>query len=225
MTRLGDIIYSLLAVSHLGGGKYIIEPNNRAFQRPMDYKTCKWMCELLETQSYIKETEIKVGAPYTHNFDTFRDHLLYGRHLAKTHWLTINLKEGYDLAKKWFSVDSIQKAPIIISKTSRRPGALNWSLLENYKDHCLFIGLESELKNIPVEIPYYKINSLLEYAKIIAGAKLIIANQTFTFALAEAMKLPRILEIHIIGPNCMPEKNTNGYLEITEELLKGAING
>jgi hypothetical protein len=207
----------------LGGGEYLIEANNAEYKRPLTEADCQMMCDLLETQPYIKKTKIRNGEDYTYNFDTFRNYLSYGRHLVKSHWLSIGLEEGCNIKEKWLEVPPLPKAPIVVSRILKRHGALQWNLLRRYKDHCIFIGHDTEYKEFPIKLKHYKVKNFIEYASVIAGAKLVVSNQTFTFALAEAMKVTRALDFYIMGPNCLPDEGTNGYTDLTENLLEEAI--
>jgi hypothetical protein len=53
------------------------------------------------------------------------------------------------------------------------------------------------------EVPHYKTKTLLEAARVIAGADLYVGNQTATHAIAEGLKKRIILEVWPEGPNCI----------------------
>ena len=60
---------------------------------------------------------------------------------------------------------------------------------------------------------YIEVKDALEMARIIRSAKFFLGNQTFAFALAEAMKIPRALEVFEPIPNVLPQgKGANDYL-------------
>jgi hypothetical protein len=75
-----------------------------------------------------------------------------------------------------------------------------------------------------VNVPYHGTCPYRELAQLIAGSKLFIGNQSFPFALAEAMKCPRVLEVCPICPNCIPQSD-NGYVRLTEGLLRHYLLG
>ena len=65
----------------------------------------------------------------------------------------------------------------------------------------MFVGLKNEyddLKNQITSLEYYDSKDFLELASIIKNAKFFIGNLSFGYALAEAIKIPRLLES---GPN------------------------
>lgn len=77
---------------------------------------------------------------------------------------------------------------------------INYSFLSSYKN-IIFVGLENEYKNLKKEITsleYYDSKDFLELSSIIMGSRLFIGNLSFGYALAEALKVPRLLES---GPN------------------------
>lgn len=94
-------------------------------------------------------------------------------------------------------IDYRFKDKIIISKTSRYNNVfVNWKCLDDFKDKFMFIGLEQEHQdfcNNYFDVSYYKVNDMLELAKILAGCKGMIGNAGGNFSLAEVMKIPRVL--------------------------------
>ena len=71
-------------------------------------------------------------------------------------------------------------------------------LHKNSKFNSLKDPLYKNLKEKLVNLEHYESNDFLELASIIKGAKLFIGNLSFGYALAEALKVPRLLES---GPN------------------------
>ena len=73
---------------------------------------------------------------------------------------------------------------------------INYKFLENYKD-LLFIGLESEFNILKKDVPnldFYNCKNFLEMAEIIKSSKFFVGNITLGYCIAEAMKVPRLLE-------------------------------
>lgn len=70
------------------------------------------------------------------------------------------------------------------------------------------MGLKEEYEDMKKVIPTLKhrpIVDFLEFAQIIAGCKFFIGNQSFPFAVAEALKVKRALELCFECPNVIPE--------------------
>lgn len=104
-----------------------------------------------------------------------------------------------DFQKKRISVKPNDKFKdrILLVNTERYNNVfLDLKVLNEYKDNFVFIGLPNEYEDFKknwFDVEYYKISDALEFAEILAGAKGIISNQTSLYAIAELMKVPRIL--------------------------------
>ena len=111
----------------------------------------------------------------------------------------------------------------------RQNKKINYSFINNY-ENLVFIGLKEEfddLKKSIKKLEYYDSKDFLELASIIKNAKLFIGNLSFGYALAEAIKVPRLLES---GPN-FPLVYPNGsqgydfyFQSHFEKLVKDIIN-
>ena len=86
---------------------------------------------------------------------------------------------------------------IIIMRSLRRQNKhIDYSFLSSF-DNIVFLGLKdefSELKKKITNLEHYDSKDFLELAMIIKNAKLFIGNNSFGYALAEALKVPRLLE-------------------------------
>lgn len=119
-----------------------------------------------------------------------------------------------DLSKAWMNTDgdfegqeSFNK--IIINRTSRYQNQMiHYFFLREYKDQVIFAGLPQEheafCKEWSLEIPLLKVNNFLDLAKAMRACKYFIGNQSMCFAIAEAMKIPRLLEVCAYAPNVIP---------------------
>jgi hypothetical protein len=89
----------------------------------------------------------------------------------------------------WLSVDAKRVARVVINRSLRYGGGLDYSLLRG-KD-CVFVGLEHEhiaFCERWFDVPYYPTDNLLIVAEVIAGAELFVGNQSCSHAIAEALK-------------------------------------
>ena len=111
-----------------------------------------------------------------------------------------------DLCKPWIKVDANQDMIdyIFIARSYRyRTPGIDYSFLKRYSK-IAFVGVEEEFKEMKRCIPhleYRRVKDFLELAKVIAGSKFFIGNQSFPFSLAEGLKCKRILEISYNYPN------------------------
>ena len=98
---------------------------------------------------------------------------------------------------------------ILINRTSRYHNPfISYFFLERYKENLKFVGLEEEHKAFQdewkFEIPHLKFDNFLDLACAIETCKFFIGNQSMCFAIAEAVKVPRILEVCQFAPNVIP---------------------
>ncbi len=72
---------------------------------------------------------------------------------------------------------------------------------------CVFVGLSEEYENFHSSlphVPYHHTKDWLILARLLAGSKGLIGNQGAIFALAEALKIPRLLEVPLKYANAHP---------------------
>lgn len=117
-----------------------------------------------------------------------------------------------DLSKPWIKASGLNHhldGKILINRTSRYHGGwINYFFLKKYQDRLVFVGLESEavdfMKEWGFDFGYLKVNNFLELANAMASCKFFIGNQSTCFAIAEAMKIPRALEVCPWALNVIP---------------------
>ena len=150
-------------------------------------------------------------------------------HLSLCHAKIFNLK--VDIEKKWlFNIKpkSIDNLKIIVNVTPRYHDvmSLDYSILKKYKDSILFIGNNKDYKyfndKYQINCKHCKCASALTIAQIIAGCDLFIGNQSLCFAIAEALKIPRVLEVYHKKPNCIPH-GLYGYTHLDINLIQNYL--
>jgi hypothetical protein len=103
---------------------------------------------------------------------------------------------------------------VVINRTTRyRNDVINYGFLQRIKNPIYFVGALEEYADMLNWVPkakYVKVKNFKELASVIASSKLFIGNQSFCFALAEAMKSPRVLEVSPKYPNVITA-GPNGY--------------
>jgi len=223
----GDIIYGLPAIKCLGGGIFYIKTDSLIYNsRVIDIKDVLWFKELLIGQDYIDDVrQWKPEVKIDYDLDSFRSFSDNSNLLSQSHLDAFNLT--FDLSKPW--IDGSKFEPdssfdIIVNRSGRYQGAFDWGELREWQDRCLFVGLENEYNNFVkatglANITYKGECSYRELVNKIIGSKLFIGNQSFTYALAEAIKHPRVLEVFPLAPNCMPQ-SSNGFTRLTQKLLR-----
>lgn len=102
---------------------------------------------------------------------------------------------------------------IIVCRTSRYNNPfIDWKALRSIKDKLMFIGLKEEHEDFCqncFEVDFYKVENALDAARKIAGCDLMISNQCGLYAIAEQLKIPRLL---IEAEYMRIENNGRSYL-------------
>lgn len=137
-----------------------------------------------------------------------------------------------DLSVPWLEVepdDSMQDM-IVVNRTLRaRNEGINYRFLSDHK--VLFVGHSDEYEdfmrdNELHDLRYCITGNIMELAIAIRSCKFFIGNQSLCFALAEAMKVPRILETCRELPNVIPsgQKAYDFYFQSTLEYYFNELN-
>ena len=220
---LGDIIYALPTIRAAGGGDLMLYHKPGRTTHGMDEQRVAAIKPLLEIQPYIKRVIWCPHGHEDHNLNGFRDHHQPGRNIADMHLATHGFNSDARHAK-WLSVDfTTELQPVIFCRSERyQNGQFPWKRVwKQYRHSAVFLGGAGEHERFCVEcghVPFRETANLLEAARIIAGAKLCVANQSVLHAIAEGLKHNTILEVCPSQPNCIFERigKLNGWNENIE---------
>lgn len=229
--NLGDIIYSLPTVIAFGGGDLYIDERRGDLgiapdampPEPMMRASIIQMCELLALQPYLSRVEPYTGTESADiNLNKFREEIRYHDHLARV--FLRKFGQRFDLSKEWLhGVEPCMRAEIVIAHSGKYVDhlRLGWEQLRGLEERCLFIGYEHEHAHFcaatALQIPKAPPMTILDFARAIRGCRLFVGNQSLGFALAEALKHPRVLEASLRYPNCIPQ-SLNGYTRLQPAL-------
>jgi hypothetical protein len=225
----GDVVYAIPTMQALAGQRKIhlyfeLNQPNRDFLSNMRHpngavmltqKSVELFQPLLQAQTGFSGLSAWQGEPIHYDLTAFRafpfDYRMYS--IARWYFLTFGINA--DLGKPWLAVepDTRFHNSIVLARSSRyhAPG-ISYSFLNQYPN-LVFVGVPDEYEAMRKEIPslqYQPVTNFLELAKVIAGSKLFIGNQSFPFSLAEALKVKRVLEVYHQCPNVVPE-GANAY--------------
>jgi len=117
-----------------------------------------------------------------------------------------------DLSQPWLDVevdDFVPHDAIIVNRTERAINpTISYAFLKKYEKRIIFAGHKEEwiifCQQFNLNIPRLIIKDFYELASVIRSAKLFIGNQSLCFSIAEAVKVPRILETCQYLPNVIP---------------------
>lgn len=218
--NLGDIIYSLPTAYALRINHYVInvcqDPNFEA--RVLTIDSALALAPLLLGQGTINQvTVINSQVPWEyadpkqigvdHVLDSFRRlpnaegiHLLYRHALINNAEISPNLPWIHLKGSAPKLSINISKPYVVVGLTGRyrRHGDDYYEqLLQDIPpENLVFIGTEGELyRKRVVPGQYVKARDHIELAWIIRQSALFIGNPSFPYALAEAMKVPRFVEL------------------------------
>jgi hypothetical protein len=217
---LGDIIYAIPLMMAMANGRPIdLKCNLDAFvsgflSHPLKgiginkaiYDQLK---PLLDAQNIISSPLPKhKGAYPILDLDCFRSAKMKCQNYVLARCYNAVYPQLYDLSQPWIKVhpSPVTQGAIIVTRSLRYNNPkLCYHFLEKYPK-VYFMGLDEEYRRMKLQhAQYLPVENFLQAAEYIAGARLFIGNQTFLFALAEAMKCPRILEICRWMPDIVPE--------------------
>lgn len=218
---LGDIIFSLPAMAHLGGGTILlgrtlgvnISPRVRT-RELMTQKRANLIIPLLEKQPYVyaaKYTNV-FPAEKVLNLNRFRiliDQFLKANRLVgasislyRYNLRVFNISTDDELAPWLTNINPVTATgrDIAVARSPRyRNPAFPWGpIMERYHHRMFFLGIKSEWQAMQEvsnkTIPFFETENLLTAAEWIAGAKVFIGNQSAPAAIAEGLKMPVVQE-------------------------------
>lgn len=220
---IGDIIYAVPAMKALAGEKKIhlhLQINQKSlYKKSMQHanqgkilteKSVEMIAPLLLAQPEFAVVDVLTDQPVDYDLDEFRNFPFdYNtNHICRWYFHIYGITA--DLGKPWLQVtpDPAFKQEIVIARSFRyRAPGIRYDFLKDYP-HITFVGLKEEYEDMKKAIPDLKhrtVRDFLEFARIIAGCKFFIGNQSFPFAVAEGLKVPRALELCFECPNVIPE--------------------
>lgn len=225
---LGDVIYAIPAMKALAGNKKIhlrLSVNEKSlYSKSMKHankdkilteKNVEMLAPLLLSQPEFASCDILTGQHIDYDLDEFRKFPFdYNtNHICRWYFHMYGITA--DLGKPWLKVkpDDSFRNEIVIARSFRyRAPGISYDFLKEYP-RTTFVGTKEEYDDLRKTIPGLKhkqISNFLELAQVISGCKFFIGNQSFPFALAEALKAKRALELCFECPNVIPE-GENAY--------------
>jgi hypothetical protein len=158
----------------------------------------KKLIPLLEKQNYISRVKKFEGEEIDINLNLFRKWPI-NFNIDSIRWYFHLTGKHADLINPYIIVEPHNKIinRIVIMRSLRRQNKLiSYEFLNKY-ENPLFVGLYKEyesLKKIIKNLDHYECDDFLELASIIKSAKVFIGNPSFGYALAESIKVKRLLE-------------------------------
>lgn len=237
--NLGDVVYSLptvralLARHDLDGAGFYLNPGvpspypcgpHPLGNVRLDAGYASDLFPLLRAQPWITEAGLWDGSPVSYDLDRFREtgYPFSRGDIARYYCHAFPVSPN--LSDPWLDVDPAPDfaGAILVNRTQRyRNPAINYRFLSNRAD-VVFVGLPQEHAEFSREAKHIRHEvapDFLTLARWLKGCRLFVGNQSFAFALAEALKIPRILEIFPTAPNVIPH-GPNGWDAYSQPLLE-----
>lgn len=239
----GDLIYALAGIKNIcesSGHKAIIyqwlDQQGRLYEGAdhpygnsmMNQYAFDMLKPLLESQDYVESFLPWQGEKVMVDLDTLRQvksHMPYGNIVTWLGMVFAEMRPEY--WKPWITIPEHLvngmglHEMIVVNRTSRYHGQwIDYFHLKEYQDRILFVGTPEEHKAFELEwgfnITHYQVIDFHSLACVIASCKLFIGNQSMCFAIAEAMKTPRLLEVCDFAPNVQPCGEGGYYFRVPE---------
>lgn len=210
--HLGDIVNSLPVLKELSKNKiihlyiqkdkkipkHVLSKDHPFGEVYLTENSIQKILPLLREQKFIKKAEIHDGQKIDIDLNFFRE-LPINFNIDSVRWYFQLTGCFPDLSKSYLDAPNHPKFKnyIVIMRSLRRQNKfINYSFLSSYKNK-VFVGLKNEFEDLKDKIDnleYYDSENFLELASIIKNSKIFIGNLSFGYAMAEALKVPRLLE-------------------------------
>lgn len=210
---VGDLIYGLPAMRAIGGGSLVLHWHG--VRESFSAEKVARLAPLLRLQPYLEDVYFQHDPPNTPwNFNPFRQWNWDRRSgriesLAESQCRIFRLPE-FGLHQQWLWVDRptvLADYPVVVHRSPRyHNDSFPWGqIFQKYKGKMVFVGMPEEHADLCGrygQIPRHQTKDYLELARVIAGARLFIGNQSCPYAIAEGLKQNAILEVFPYSADC-----------------------
>jgi hypothetical protein len=182
-------------------------------------------------QSFVASFEPWNGETITVDMDLLRQVIVGMPYGNLAHWIGMKFIDMQpDWSQSWLETGNTLNIlegtshKIIVNRTTRfRNHNISYFFLKDYQDHVLFAGLpiehEAFNKEWSLKTDYLQVTDFLDLARHIAACKFFLGNQSMCFAIAEGLKIPRILEVCVYAPNVHPVGQYAHYFSTQEGVV------
>ena len=232
----GDIIYSLAMVQRA----YEVYGKKAIYYIKLDVKTdikghsmgatmvnkntFEFLKPLLMLQPYIEDVLPYEGQQVDYDLDVFRTQHINLSANSIALWNAYSYPDIYpDISKKWLHVPgkNLKDLKPIVARSLRYTNPfISYAVIGD----AYFIGMEEEYKfskqQLNCKFEHLKVKDALEMAMYIYASPLFLGNQSMPFAIAEGLKVDRILEHYQACPNVIPVGGNAKIFHTQEQLIK-----
>lgn len=230
---LGDIVASFPILRELGGGKYVFSdasfPLGHGPRESLRGKRFEAIQPLFQATEYITDMEWQdKPTGVTHDVASFRSKP-WRPFETLTQWqgryFGLKLPSA---PEPWLTVEAPNHDKIVISRTQRyNTRYFPWKpIIDKYGEDIVFLGTHLEYLafagGTKKHIEFQPTADLLEAAKIIAGSRFFIGNQSVLFWIAAGLGVKLFQETHdqIYTRNSIVPRDNAFYCDNTDKLRK-----
>jgi hypothetical protein len=168
---------------------------------------------LLLAQGFIRRVQVYAGEAVDVDFDGFRRlPLNYTTYSIPRWYFLFVVGTSWDLSRPWLAVqpDYRFRDFALVGRNPRLQSPfIKYDFLDRYADNIVFVGVPQEFEQFRAQCPrcthFYQAGDFLELAQVLAGCRFYAGNQGLIYTLAEALKIPRLLETNVRAANNVPQ--------------------
>lgn len=199
----------------------------------MNKTTFEMVKPLMLSQDYIEDFREWNGEVVMVDLDIIRNKLFVNMPFGMIQsWVMFAYPDmACDLSKAWLNIQPSEKYKdkIIINFTERyRNTMISYFFLKEYQQDLVFSGTEKEHKTFcelwGIDVPRIELTNFLELAEYIKGCRFFMGNQSSGWNMANAMGVPRIVEMCQFAPNCQPFVGEYNYGFYHQDALEYYFN-
>lgn len=208
---LGDVIYSLPTIRALageGGAEVVLYPDPRV-REAFTVERAHNIGVLLSEQSYVRRWRFVpsiTDGGIDYDFGQWRSRYDGYSNLARSQAIHFGVDPTV-VDQPWLEVEhpaAVARVVVIRSPRYRQHDFPWLELARRYRHEAIVLGMRSEFEELFHLYGFAKhveTQTMAEIVRVIAGAELVITNQTAGYAIAEALKKTVILERYAACPN------------------------
>lgn len=222
-------------VGHPWGKVSLTEKACVALKELFDYQDCVSSCEVIDAKDADRADCIYLNS--------WRDNvtLYFGNSPLPERYFIIH-SIYYDMTMPWMKapqlidtikgltsdqIEAVLHDPVVINFTNRyRNSHIDHSVLGEI-ENLVFVGLNDEYNSFVakyrIECCHILASGFAQMASIISKSKAFIGNASCAWVMADALKIPRILEVYLLGDHSRPY-GSDGYAAVNQQAYEYALN-
>lgn len=205
---IGDVIYSLPLMQHLGGGYLYLDPLSPSTRYYDKFLLAK---SFFDRQQCVYETIVLLDneGVFDEQFvdlNSFRYHFSHKKdNLVRSHFAGLGIKPPRKI-DPWLKAKKMDAFyPIVLHRTMRYNSLVDYSFLKKIPKkmlYCIGYSEEREIWQNYLDAGEIETKTLDDMASVINSCGILIGNQSSPLALAVGLGKPRMVERGIQYDNC-----------------------